>query len=276
MSGSDGNPQPLPSDHPLAGHDTTEGLHAGNLDAMAEFLVYTDADEIRSALLVVTTDDGTETIPAMHADAEFEQCVWFGLAAHVAHIANAFDASPTEIAAHAVRVLRDQQTDDNGPEPMTDGGIDVPQLVSDEIGVGDVVVDLATGKSLQVLSTAMQSAGEHPQTRSDDTASMFGAEPDEPVYNCVFLPNGERVSAPSKTYAYPDSRLLRYPVEQAHDGGDTQSIMRTSVVEELVNAGLQIDDADALDGLQRLLVASAGPDAAGLVEEFRETLGVKQ
>ncbi len=75
------------------------------------------------------------------------------------------------------RQLLDADPDEIG-KPMTDGGRDhsfpSDDLWSDyrdaEIGVGDVVVDLSRGVSLQVTSVATKHAGEHPDVRSDRTA----------------------------------------------------------------------------------------------------------
>lgn len=82
---------------------------------------------------------------------------------------------------------------------VTDGGReyalpgdDVWQRLGDsDINIGDVVVDLARGKSLQVVSVATQPAGEHDRVRSDRTAELFDTDADGLVFNCVFLPNQE-------------------------------------------------------------------------------------
>jgi len=103
-----------------------------------------------------------------------------------------------------------------------------------EIGIGDVVVDLSRGTSLQVTSVASKHAGEHPNVRSDPTADMFGVDDHELVFNCVFLPDGDGAfSPPSKTYAYPQSRLLRYPVEEATSRARLQREWLTNLLEDL-------------------------------------------
>lgn len=99
-------PEGLPESHPLAGYNGTLDDHADHLDALAEFLGDADPEEIRSLMLVVTTDEGSDTIPTMREDAEFEDCVWFQLAAHISHVAHAFEAPTEEVASHAVHVLR--------------------------------------------------------------------------------------------------------------------------------------------------------------------------
>jgi len=126
--------------------------------------------------------------------------------------------------------------------PATDGGRpeafpsdDLWSAYRDaEIGIGDVVVDLSRGTSLQVTSVASKHAGEHPNVRSDPTADMFGVDDHELVFNCVFLPDGEdAVSPPNKTYAYPQSRLLRYPVEEATSRARLQREWLTNLLEGL-------------------------------------------
>lgn len=84
---------------------------------------------------------------------------------------------------------------------------------------GDVVVDLASGSPMQVVGIASQQAGDHPMVAGDAVGLMFGMDEDDVVYDCVFLPTpGDRLSPPTKTYAYPESRILRYPVENALEG----------------------------------------------------------
>ncbi|SFP91831.1 hypothetical protein SAMN05216277_11215 [Halolamina pelagica] len=142
-----------------------------------------------------------------------------------------------------------------------------------EIGVGDVVVDLSRTTSLQVTGVASKRAGEHPKVRSDRTADLFGVDEDELVYHCVFLPDGDdAISPPSKTYAYPASRLLRYPVEEATPNERLQREWLTNVLEELAV------EANELGAQQRIclreVVSNAfGSEVAGLLEEFVEAAG---
>jgi hypothetical protein len=147
-------------------------------------------------------------------------------------------------------------------EIVTDGGVRY-EPTDAEHQAGTVVVDLASGQALQVVSVATQPAGEHPQTRSDPTAEMFDSDADEPVYNCVFLPDGEKVSPPSKTYAYPESRLLRYPVERATDGVDLQTHLRAAMLTQLCEAA----DQSQLRALVDLAEAAFGDDVAELLAQ---------
>jgi|GEM_PF-4032499 len=157
---------------------------------------------------------------------------------------------------------------------LADGGRDLPRFVYDDaaISTGDIVVDLASGKALQVVGKSVQTVGEHPQTRSDDTAEMFGAHSAETVFDCVFLPDGEKVTPPTKTYAYPESRLLRYPVENATEyGGDIQTWLRTAFLDELANAAAENDRLTAA-------VSIAVREAYGedLEATFRELIEAKR
>jgi hypothetical protein len=165
--------------------------------------------------------------------------------------------------------------------PATDGGrpeaFPGDDLWSDyrdaEIGIGDVVVDLSRGASLQVTSVATKRAGEHPNVRSDRTADMFGVADDELVFDCVFLPDGDdAVSPPSKTYAYPASRLLRYPVEQATSNERLQREWLTNVLEDLA---VEANDLSANHRicLREVVSEAFGSDVAGLLEEFAEAAG---
>ena len=162
---------------------------------------------------------------------------------------------------------------------VTDGGTrvqDLPRLevADDEISTGDIVVDLSSGKGLQVVGKSSMTVGKHPQTRSDATAEMFDADPDEPVFECVFLPDGEKVSPPTKTYAYPASRLLRYPVENATDhAGGVQIWLRVAFLDEIADAIVD-DEAFGFQfeaELRELFGDVYSDDIAHLFEEILES-----
>jgi hypothetical protein len=152
---------------------------------------------------------------------------------------------------------------------------DIPRLKAAEgaICTGAIVVDLASGKGLQVVGKSAKTVDEHRQTRSDAMAEMFGADPDEAVYQCVFLPDGEKLTPTTKTYAYPESRLLRYPVENAteHAGG-IQMWLRSAFIGELAE-GVVDDlsfDTQFQEELRELLADVYSPDLAATFEELVE------
>jgi hypothetical protein len=168
----------------------------------------------------------------------------------------------------------DDPLDPSEVEVATDGGVDLPRFEynDDGISTGDIVVDLSSGKSLQVVGKSEQTVGEHPQTRSDDTAEMFGANPDETVFQCVFLPDGEKITPPTKTYAYPESRLLRYPVERATDhAGGVQMWLRTAFLNELADGVYRSGNDDLRRDLEALITDVYSEDVAGVFSELVET-----
>jgi len=144
------------------------------------------------------------------------------------------------------------------------------QQTDHEIGTADVVVDLVSGKSLQVVSRSSVTAGDHPQLRSDKTGAMFGADENDAVYNCVFLPDGEDVRPPSKTYAYPESRLLRYPVEDADDGTHLQTHLRAAFLQDLAEAA---GDQARLSTLYNIVKEAYSEDLAEYIHEWAEAAG---
>jgi hypothetical protein len=83
--------------------------------------------------------------------------------------------------------------------------------------LGSVVIDRSRNVPLRVVDVDHRPAGEHPQVDVDDPmARQWGVTAEDTVYDCVFLPTGEdAVTAPKKSYAYPESRLTRFPVEAA-------------------------------------------------------------
>jgi hypothetical protein len=142
-----------------------------------------------------------------------------------------------------------------------------------EIMTGDVVVDLARGAPLQVISRSSKTAGEHERVRSDTTAALFGVDDDERVFNCVFLPTPQdNISAPSKSYAYPESRLLRYPVEQATTLDRLQREMHTNVLEALAVRAAKISEG-RLRHLLEVVALEYDDEMASILDEFVEAVG---
>jgi hypothetical protein len=90
-----------------------------------------------------------------------------------------------------------------------------------EIAVGDVVLDLAQGALMQVVEQSYESVEKHWDKEGFDLAEyachpLFGVEPDEPVWKCVYL-KASLKSLPDASYDFPDSRLARVPVEEANE-----------------------------------------------------------
>lgn len=90
-------------------------------------------------------------------------------------------------------------------------------MTATPIRLGSVVLDRARNKPLRVVGRDDRPAAEHPNVDVDDAmAREWGVDENDIVFDCVFLPTGDdAVSSPRKTYAYPESRLTRYPVEAA-------------------------------------------------------------
>lgn len=115
---------------------------------------------------------------------------------------------------------------------------------------GDVVLDRARNVPLQVVDVDHRTAQEHRHIDVGDPLHWeWGVTPEDRVFECVFLPTGgadETVSTPSKTYAYPASRLLRYPVEAGL--GDDARRVHTQILVEFLAAMLRgCADADATE-----------------------------
>lgn len=105
------------------------------------------------------------------------------------------------------------------------------------IRLGSVVLDRARNKPLQVVDRDHRTAGEHPYIDVDgEMERQWGVTESDEVFECVFLPTGEdAVSSPSKSYAYPASRLTRYPVEAHGEGDDVHRIHTQIIVEFLAD-----------------------------------------
>lgn len=98
----------LPASHPLAGYEGSLEDHADHVEALAEYLNETPSQELDSVMLIVTANDATDTIPTMREDIateEFEEVAFHQLAAHISHVASAYDADPFGVAQHACHLL---------------------------------------------------------------------------------------------------------------------------------------------------------------------------
>lgn len=195
-----------------------------------------------------------------------------------------------EVARYLTPCVCDDCVEDAPPEGLSDGGewVRVRAVSTDggtphatiadaegEISTGDVAVDLAYTAPVQVVGREEQPAGEHPHTRSDANAELFGVEPDEPVYSCVYLPSpDDGITPPSKTYSFPESRLLRYPVEDATNLASIQSHIRVAVLEDLVEAAAEGDDESILtvSELTGLVSEAYGEDVSELVPELLDSV----
>jgi len=130
-----------------------------------------------------------------------------------------------------------------------------------DIQVGDVALDLAQGRPVHVLADTGLTAAEWSELEGYDLCgnygnSRLGAEPDDRVFDVVYCSNAK--SEPSKTYAFPESRLLRIETEAADARG-------------------QVYDRVARDLLERLFISAferGESIEAQWVADRMETLGV--
>jgi hypothetical protein len=99
-------PEDLPEGHPLAEYNGVLDDHESHIEAVSQYLAK-NPDEIESFMLVVNTDEASETIPSVHEDAAFEQHVWYQLAAHISHLAETYGMPPQLAAQKATHILTD-------------------------------------------------------------------------------------------------------------------------------------------------------------------------
>lgn len=91
-----------------------------------------------------------------------------------------------------------------------------------DIQVGDICLDLAQGRPVHILTDTGQTAAEWSEANDYDLTGNYGndrlgASDDDRVFDVVYCSSAK--SEPSKTYAFPESRLLRIETEAATDDG---------------------------------------------------------
>lgn len=142
-------------------------------------------------------------------------------------------------------------------------------MVDPEIKVGDVVHDLVERGHMRVLQRE-GTVAEYREREDFDLASykthpLLGVQDDEAVFRCVYLSSDPSVGY-GQSYAFPESRLARAPVEEA--AGELErpfySIQRALLASLYASA----DDA----GERELLTSLAGRAHvdAGTISEARE------
>jgi len=138
----------------------------------------------------------------------------------------------------------------------------------DVILPGDVVQDRATHKPLQVIDTEPRQAGRVTVVwESEINHEEYDIQPDEQVFNCVYLPKGERVHTPRDVHPFPQSRLRRVPSEQPSASDRPQAVVVRSFLAEVV-ADLRDRGAES--------VADAVAAEVGAIEDSDYALSVTE
>ena len=122
--------------------------------------------------------------------------------------------------------------------------------MSEEIRVGDVCLDLAQGRPVHVVGDTGQTAAEWSEANNYELAENYGnsrldTTPEDRVYDVVYCSSAK--SEPSKTYAFPESRLLRVETEAADDGRPVAERAVQDVLEQLFDLAINLDDEWAVE-----------------------------
>jgi hypothetical protein len=102
-------------------------------------------------------------------------------------------------------------------------------MTDEPIRVGDVCLDLTQGRPVHVLEDCHQTAAEWSDANNYELCENYGndrlgASDDDAVYEVVYCSNAK--SEPSKTYAMPESRLLRIETEAADADSDGRPVAK--------------------------------------------------
>lgn len=155
----------------------------------------------------------------------------------------------------------------------------------EEIRVGDVCLDLAQGRPVHVVEDTGQTAREWSEANDYELTENYGnsrlnTTPADRVYDVVYCSSAK--SEPSRTYAFPESRLLRIETEAADDGRPVADRVAVDILEAMFQRALArnedieavwlkelaVDvglDTDAVDEAWELADVShtVAPDAGG-------------
>ena len=85
---------------------------------------------------------------------------------------------------------------------------------------GEVLNDEAQNVTVVCVGTRDDTAGDIRDVWDNSRNQHYDPDPDEPVYQCVYMPDDGEVKVPGRPYDIPESRLTRVKVEDAIDMGD--------------------------------------------------------
>lgn len=144
------------------------------------------------------------------------------------------------------------------------------------IQVGDVCLDLAQGRPVHVVADTGQSAREWSDANGYDLLDNYGNSrldvgPADRVFDVVYCSDAS--SQPSKTYAFPESRLLRVETEAADDGRPVADRVRRDLLEALFDSAFRTGSDKTLAILEGLAQDAVGKD---LTNEARELADVER
>ncbi|WP_306061033.1 hypothetical protein [Natronococcus wangiae] len=140
------------------------------------------------------------------------------------------------------------------------------------IKLGDVCLDLAKGQPVHVVTDTGQTVAEWSEENNYNLLdnygnSRFGEAEDDRVFDVVYCSSLR--SRPSKTYAYPDSRLGRIESEAADVGRQVANRVVVTVLEELFERAA-MDDEGAVDVLKRYATDIGYEDETAEARELAE------
>ncbi|MFC6763576.1 hypothetical protein [Natrinema soli] len=140
------------------------------------------------------------------------------------------------------------------------------------IKLGDVCLDLAQGRPVHVVTDTGQTVAEWSEANNYNLLdnygnSRFDATNDDRVFDVVYCSNLK--SRPSKTYAYPESRLGRIESEAADAGRQVADRVVVTVLEELFERAATDDDG-AVTVLEHYATDVGYEDEAAEARELAE------
>jgi len=146
-------------------------------------------------------------------------------------------------------------------------------MMAEDIQVGDVCLDLAQGRPVHVLADTGQTAAEWSDANGYDLLdnygnSRFDAASDDRVYDVVYCSSVK--SEPSKTYAFPESRLLRVETEADDDGRTIYERVAFDVLVELFDAAYRSGSDATLSTLEALAQDATRKDLTTAARELAE------
>ena len=151
-----------------------------------------------------------------------------------------------------------------------------------EIRVGDVCLDLAQGRPVHVIQDTGLDAVEWSDANGYELLenygnSRLGASSGDRVYDVVYCSSAK--SEPSKSYAMPESRLLRIETEAADDGRPVADRAVRDVLEQLYDLAMTLDtdwavEPDGFEHALEILTANHSDALDALGDEAQELADV--
>jgi len=137
--------------------------------------------------------------------------------------------------------------------------------------IGDVVQDKSSNKPLQIVGHPQQDARKFENVwNSTVNHELFDIDADSEVYQCVYLPDGDRYHLPYDIHEFPAERLKRVKAEYPTDDTRLQAITVRSILANIIAETYSNHGSKAASVIETAVSDTLPDDYADSIVELAE------